>query len=84
MKETIVARDASVTIVMVVLLTQCCPVQFLQPRFFFSFVVRVNTLGQKSTFYPEITQNLVFENCEFCEKRYFEIVNFVKNETLTL
>ena len=26
------------------------------------------TLGQKSTFYPEITKNLMFEKCEFCEK----------------
>ena len=26
------------------------------------------TLGQKSTFYPEIAKNLMFEKCEFCEK----------------
>ena len=26
------------------------------------------TLGQKPTFYPEITKNLIFEKCEFCEK----------------
>ena len=26
------------------------------------------TLGQKSTFYPDITKNLVFEKCEFYEK----------------
>ena len=25
------------------------------------------TLGQKPTFYPEITMNLKFEKCEFCE-----------------
>ena len=31
---------------------------------FFSFF----TLGQNQTFYPEITKNLMFENCEFCEK----------------
>ena len=24
--------------------------------------------GKKSTFYPEISKNLVFEKCEFCEK----------------
>ena len=27
-----------------------------------------NTLGQKSTFYPEITNYLMLEKCEFCEK----------------
>ena len=27
-----------------------------------------STLGQKPTFYPEITENLMFEKCEFCEK----------------
>ena len=42
------------------------------------------TLGQKSTFYPEITKNLMFEKCEFCEKWDFRIVNFVKNETLEM
>ena len=26
------------------------------------------TLGQKSTFYPEITKNLMFEKCEFYDK----------------
>ena len=26
------------------------------------------TLGQKPTFYPEITKKLMFEKCEFCEK----------------
>ena len=26
------------------------------------------TLGQKPTFYPEISKNLMFEKCEFCEK----------------
>ena len=36
------------------------------------------TLGQNPTFYPEIPKTLVFEKCEFCEKRDFEIVNFVK------
>ena len=36
------------------------------------------TLGQKSTFYPEITKNLMCENCEFCEKWDFRKVNFVK------
>ena len=40
------------------------------------------TLGQISTFYPEITKNLMFEKCEFYEKWDFEIVNFVKNDTL--
>ena len=43
-----------------------------------------STLGQKPTFYPEITKNLMFEKCEFCEKWDFEIVNFVENETLKL
>ena len=38
------------------------------------------TLGQKATFYPKITKNLMFEKCEFYEKRGFEIVNLVKNE----
>ena len=44
------------------------------------------TLGQKPkpTFYPEITKNLLFEKCEFCEKWDFEIVNFVRNGTLKL
>ena len=32
---------------------------------------------QKPTFYPEITKNLMFEKCEFCEKWVFENVNFV-------
>ena len=27
-----------------------------------------NTLGQKPTFYPEITKHLMFEKCKFCEK----------------
>ena len=26
------------------------------------------TLGQNPTLYPEITKNLMFEKCEFCEK----------------
>ena len=43
-----------------------------------------HTLGQKTTFYPEITKNLMFEKCEFCEKWEFEIVNFVKNEVLKM
>ena len=43
-----------------------------------------STLEQKPTFYPEIPQNLMFEKCEFCEKRGFEIVNFVKNEALKM
>ena len=38
------------------------------------------TLGQKSTFYPEITKNLMFEKCEFCKKCDFRNVNFEKNE----
>ena len=38
-----------------------------------------STLRQKLTFYPEITKNLMFEKCEFCEN-----VNFVKNETLKM
>ena len=29
--------------------------------------VSMITLGQKSTFCPEITKNLMFEKCEFCE-----------------
>ena len=46
----------------------------------------LSTLGQKPTFYPEITKILMFEKCEFCEteKRGFEIVNFVKNEALKM
>ena len=28
----------------------------------------LNTLGQKSPFYPEITKNLMFEKCELYEK----------------
>ena len=27
-----------------------------------------DTLGQKPTFYPKITKNLIIETCEFCEK----------------
>jgi len=53
------------------------------------------TLGQKPTFCPEITKNLMFEKCEFCEKMRlwkcefcekwaFENVNFVKNEILKM
>ena len=38
------------------------------------------TVGQKATFYPEITKNLMFEKCEFCEKWDFENMNFVKIE----
>ena len=44
----------------------------------------MRTLGQKTTFYPEITDNLKFEKCEFCEKCDFEIVNFVENEILKM
>ena len=40
------------------------------------------TQAQKSTFYPEINKNLMFEKCEFCEKSDYKNVNFVKNETL--
>ena len=36
--------------------------------------------GKNQLFYPEITKNLMFEKCEFCEKWDFENVNFVKNE----
>ena len=43
-----------------------------------------STLGQKPTFYPEITKNLMFEKYEFCEKWDLQNVNFVKNETLKL
>ena len=39
-----------------------------------------STLGQKSPFYPEITKNLMFEKCEFCEKWGFENVNFAEIE----
>ena len=28
----------------------------------------VRQIGAKSTFYPEISNNLMFEKCEFCEK----------------
>ena len=40
----------------------------------------LSTLGQKLTFYPEVTKNFMFEKCEFCEKWDFENVNFVKSE----
>ena len=43
-----------------------------------------STLGQKPTFYPEITQNLMFEKCEFCEKWDFENLNFVKDDVLKM
>ena len=33
-----------------------------------SFVHHLATLGQKPAFYPEITKNLMFEKCGFCEK----------------
>ena len=47
--------------------------------------------GAKTNFYPEITKNLMFakcefceewglEKCEFCQNWNFENVNFVKNE----
>ena len=42
------------------------------------------TLGQKPTFYPEITKNLMFENMNFVKKWDIEIVNFVKNEILKM
>ena len=42
----------------------------------------IHTLGQKSTFYPEITKNFMFEKCDFYEKCEFENVNFVKNDIL--
>ena len=48
-------------------------------HFFFYF-----TLGQNTTFYPQITKNLMFENCEFWEKWDFENVNFVTNEILKM
>ena len=44
------------------------------------YLDKMITLGQKSTFYPEITKNLIFEKCEFCEKWDFVYVNFVKIE----
>ena len=51
---------------------------FQQSRFY-----DLNTLGQKATFFfPEITKNLMFEKCEFCEILDFENVNFVRNEIL--
>ena len=31
-------------------------------------LVQINFLGQKTTFYPEITKNLMFEKCEFLGK----------------
>ena len=40
------------------------------------------TLGQKPTFCPEITKNLMFEKCDFYEKWDFENVNFGKKMTL--
>ena len=40
--------------------------------------------GQKTTFDPEISKNLMLEKCEFCEKWDFENVNFVKNEILEM
>ena len=43
-----------------------------------------STLGQKPTFCPKITKNLMFENVNFAKKRNFENVNFVKNDTLKL
>ena len=48
------------------------------------FLYDLYTLGQKPPFYPEITKNLIFEKCEFCVKRCFEIVNFVKNVALKM
>jgi len=50
-------------------------------------------IGAKTNFYPEIPKNLMFLNCEFCEKWVFEnvifffekwlfkYVNFEKNKT---
>ena len=52
-------------------------------KILWSFSVSV-TLGQKPSFYPEISKNLMFENCGFCEKWGSEIVNFVKNKTLKM
>ena len=44
----------------------------------------LNTLGQTSAFYPEIPLILIFQKCEFCEKRDFKNVSFVKNEILEM
>ena len=40
--------------------------------------------GKKTTFYTEITNNFMFEKCEFCEKWDFQNMNFVKNRTLKM
>ena len=48
-----------------------------------NFHAKIHT-GAKPTFYPEITETLMFEKCEFCEKRDFENVNFLKNEILKM
>ena len=34
--------------------------------------------GKKQLFYPEITKNLMFEKCGFCEMGGFENVNFLQ------
>ena len=49
-----------------ILMTSKCPLsaakwKAVHPGF-------IHTLGQKPTFYPEITKNLMFTKCEFCEK----------------
>ena len=66
-------------------------------RFFINFSGKIvkkwdfSTLGQKSTFYPEIDALKIWIlwkmrlwNCEFCEKWDFENVLFVNNETLKM
>ena len=50
----------------------------------FAWLALLLTLGQKPTFNPEITKNLMFEKCELCEKWDFENVNFEKSEILKM
>ena len=48
----------------------------------YTMVNKHYTLGQKSTIYPEITKNLMFENVNFVKKWDFKNVIFVENVVL--
>ena len=46
----------------------------------FSHLRSIQTDHKKTSFYPEITKNLMLEKCEFCENWDFKNVNFEKNK----
>ena len=68
----------------------CCKCKAIKSIQFFTEKIKLKsyplpsstnaTLGQKPTYYPVITNDLMLIICEFCEKCDFGNVNFVKNE----